>query len=91
MNINEDNELNNYQIMYVTPVEAYTLMESSMDGLSEEQVSHRLKKYGKNEISKKKQSSMFKKLISSNKLLANQIKSADNSRIRNIDFLCQSN
>lgn len=64
MNINEDNELNNYQIMYVTPVEAYTLMESSMDGLSEEQVSHRLKKYGKNEISKKKQSSMFKKLIS---------------------------
>ena len=48
MNINEDNELNNYQIMYVTPVEAYTLMESSMDGLSEEQVSHRLKKYGKN-------------------------------------------
>ena len=30
MNINEDNELNNYQIMYVTPVEAYTLMESSM-------------------------------------------------------------
>ena len=56
MNINEDNELNNYQIMYVTPVEAYTLMESSMDGLSEEQVSHRLKKYGKNEISKKKQS-----------------------------------
>ena len=37
MNINEDNELNNYQIMYVTPVEAYTLMESSMDGLSEEQ------------------------------------------------------
>lgn len=64
MNINEDNELNNYQIMYVTPVEAYTLMESSMDGLSEEQVLHRLKKYGKNEISKKKQSSMFKKLIS---------------------------
>lgn len=53
MNINEDNELNNYQIMYVTPVEAYTLMESSMDGLSEEQVSHRLKKYGKNEISKR--------------------------------------
>ena len=35
MNINEANELNNYQIMYVTPVEAYTLMESSMDGLSE--------------------------------------------------------
>ena len=92
--INEDNELNNYQIMYVTPVEAYTLMESSMDGLSEEQVSHRLKKYGKNEISKKKQSSMFKKLISNfTSLMAWRITSYPfwNSRIRNIDFLCQSN
>ena len=75
MNINEDNELNNYQIMYVTPVEAYTLMESSMDGLSEEQVSHRLKKYGKNEISKKKQSSMLSSsnlLVKISPLLAHQ-------------------
>ena len=48
MSMNKNNKFNDHQIMYLTPVEAYTLMNSSMEGLSEVQVKERIEKYGKN-------------------------------------------
>ena len=64
MNMNKNNKFNDHQIMYLTPVEAYTLMNSSMEGLSEVQVKERIEKYGKNEIASKKETPMIKKLFS---------------------------
>ena len=64
MSMNKNNKFNDHQIMYLTPVEAYTLMNSSMEGLSEVQVKERIEKYGKNEIASKKETPMIKKLFS---------------------------
>lgn len=64
MVLNKKDELVESQIIYMTPVEAYKSMETSMEGLSDIQVSQRLEKYGKNVITKKKQDSLFKKFIS---------------------------
>ena len=63
MVLNKKDELVESQIIYMTPVEAYKSMETSMEGLSDIQVSQRLEKYGKNVITKKKQDSLFKKFI----------------------------
>lgn len=52
------------QIIYLTPVAAYQMMDSSMDGLDDKEADRRLNKYGKNVIIKKKQDSLFKKFIS---------------------------
>ena len=54
MVLNKKDELVESQIIYMTPVEAYKSMETSMEGLSDIQVSQRLEKYGKNVITKKK-------------------------------------
>lgn len=57
-------ELNESQIIYLSPVEAYQLMKTSMEGLDETEVQLRLEKYGKNIIEKKKSESMIKKFLS---------------------------
>lgn len=51
------------QILYANPVEACKLMNSDMRGLTQEEADKRLKQYGKNELTQKKQASMAKKLL----------------------------
>lgn len=62
---NADNGISDVRekILYATPAEACRLMDSDMRGLSEEEAEKRLKKYGKNELAQKKQTSMVKKLL----------------------------
>lgn len=63
MEVNKNNEFNDTQIINRTPVEAYKMMKTSMEGLSTQEARKRLDLYGKNRINKKKQTSMFKKLL----------------------------
>lgn len=63
MEVNKNNEFNDTQIINRTPVEAYKMMKTSMEGLSTQEARKRLDLYGKNQINKKKQTSMFKKLL----------------------------
>lgn len=63
MEVNKNNEFNDTQIINRTPVEAYKMMKTSMEGLSTQEARRRLDLYGKNQINKKKQTSMFKKLL----------------------------
>ena len=51
------------KILYVDPLEACRLMDSTMRGLSEEEAQRRLAQYGKNELEQKKQDSLLKKLL----------------------------
>lgn len=51
------------KLLYASPVEACKLMNSDMKGLTQSEAGRRLETYGKNELPKKKQDSLLKKLL----------------------------